>query len=458
VGYLTRIARGLGLEELRGGYLADKRVVYESAIRLALEDDRIAAAFRYSELARAGALRDLLAGRKHSPPERGRSDSAELEKLKARWAWRMSGLNRQVDLLAGAEEDIAIPEDRTSHLKELAELEQQLSDMYRRRRLVNPRFAVLEQGEVLEAEQIQQMLPDETALLSFDHVDNNLLAFVITRAGIDAVPLAKLEDVRWKAAALGHALEEIRLFDDPVDVAMLEEDLLGDLQALYRSALAKPLSRLAPDVRRLLIVPCDALNTLPLEAFHDGEQHLIERYEVSYLPSASFLMALSPRHANRAGSSLVMAHSWEGRLPLALVEAEDVAQTLASGASQNPMVLTEAQATVSALRERSALAELVHLATHGAFRVDAPLFSSLALHDGLFTVNDVYGLDLNRAALVTLSACQTGLLLGPGAWKGSSGGTTNGAGSNADLPSSRGVLGSFRRVGERGRSSVSGQR
>lgn len=407
VGYLSQIARGLGLEELRGGYLADKRVVYESAMRLALEDDRIVAAFRYSELARAGALRDLLAGRRYSTREAG--EDTLVQELKARWAWRLSGLNRPVDLLAEAEEDIAIPEDRASRLKELADIEQQLSDAYRRRRLADPRFAVMEQGEVPEAEQIQQLLPDETALLSFDHVDGDLLAFVITYTGIDVVPLAKLKDVRWKAAALGHALEEIRLFDDPVEVAMLEEDLLIDVQALYQSVLAEPLSRLAPDVRHLLIVPCDALNTLPLEAFHDGERHLIERYEVSYLPSASFLTALSPRHASRVGSSLVMAHSWEGRLPLTLTEAEDVARVITNGTSQSPVLLTEAQATVSALQEQAGSAELIHLATHGAFRADAPLFSSLNLHDGLLTVNDVYGLNLDRAALVTLSACQTGL-------------------------------------------------
>jgi len=420
--YLTRIAQGLGLDEVRGGYLADKRPVYEAALRLALEDGRPAEAFHYSELARAGALRDFLAGRRRPIVESKDRDQAVLEELKARWAWRTSRLHQPLDLMAEAEGEVTDPPDRPALLRELSALERELADACRRRRLADPRFAVLEQGEVLGLDQVRQHLPGDVALLSFDHVDGHLLAFVVTcdRAGV--VPLGTLAHLRWEAAGLGHALEEVRLFGDPTDLALLETDLLEDLQALYQAVLAEPLARLGPQVRRLLVVPCDVLYTLPLEAFHDGQRHLLERYAVCYLPSASLLAALPKASPPRSGGArdglprppLVLAHSWEGCLPLVLEEAARVAQALAGTPGGKVLLLTEEQATARALREHAGTAGIVHAAAHGAFRDDAPLFSWLHLADGPLTVNEVYELDLSQASLVTLSGCQTGLGLGQG--------------------------------------------
>ena len=50
---------------------------------------------------------------------------------------------------------------------------------------------------------------------------------------------------------------------------------------------------------------------------------------------------------------------------------------------------------------------MLHLACHGMFRSDNPMFSSLKLHDGWLTAADALSLDL-EGALVTLSACESG--------------------------------------------------
>jgi tetratricopeptide (TPR) repeat protein len=414
VAHLGHVARGLGLEELRGGYLADKRPVYEGALRLALEDGRIGDAFRISELARAGALRDFLGNARHRSAAFSSSEEVRLEELRARWAWRVSGLQRPVDLLAEADEDVVGAEDRVERLRELARLEQEIGELYRRRRLHDPRFTVLEQGEVLGLEAVQRALDPDTALLAFDHEGGRLLAFVVTHRRAEAVPLCTLDELRWDAAGLGHALEEVRLFDDPADLALLERDLLVDLQAVYGKVMQPLVERLGTGVGRLLVVGCDVLHTLPLEAFHDGRRYLLERYSFCYLPSASLIAVLPEERKATAGPPLVMAHSWEGRLPLAEVEAEGVAHTLRRSCDDAPILLTGPAATSEGLAEWAGLAGLVHLAVHSAFRADAPLFSALHLAGGPLTVNEVYGLDLSRPALLTLSACQTALGQGRG--------------------------------------------
>jgi CHAT domain-containing protein len=66
------------------------------------------------------------------------------------------------------------------------------------------------------------------------------------------------------------------------------------------------------------------------------------------------------------------------------------------------------QATLGALHAQAQVADVLHLACHGQFRPDNPLFSSLRLADGWLTVRDAYGLDLN-CQLAVLSACETGM-------------------------------------------------
>jgi CHAT domain-containing protein len=62
---------------------------------------------------------------------------------------------------------------------------------------------------------------------------------------------------------------------------------------------------------------------------------------------------------------------------------------------------------VDHIRELAAECRILHVAAHGDFRPDNPLFSGLALADGWLTTLDIFNLQLN-ASLVTLSACQTG--------------------------------------------------
>jgi CHAT domain-containing protein len=58
--------------------------------------------------------------------------------------------------------------------------------------------------------------------------------------------------------------------------------------------------------------------------------------------------------------------------------------------------------------ENAPATDILHLACHGQFRPENPLFSSLHLADGFITVRDICAQTLS-AELVTLSACETGL-------------------------------------------------
>jgi CHAT domain-containing protein len=63
---------------------------------------------------------------------------------------------------------------------------------------------------------------------------------------------------------------------------------------------------------------------------------------------------------------------------------------------------------VNVLREIGAASRYVHIASHGHFRPDSPMFSGVRLGDEYLDVYDLYQLHL-PCELVTLSGCGTGL-------------------------------------------------
>jgi tetratricopeptide (TPR) repeat protein len=100
-----------------------------------------------------------------------------------------------------------------------------------------------------------------------------------------------------------------------------------------------------------------------------------------------------------------------------------VGPNLESGGAEVPILaerhptavlLDDGDATLPAVLDALDGADLAHLATHGRFRADSPLFSALDLADGPLTVHDLERLQ-TAPYRVVLSACESGVLAPVGA-------------------------------------------
>jgi len=160
--------------------------------------------------------------------------------------------------------------------------------------------------------------------------------------------------------------------------------------------------------RDLVIVPHELLHYVPFHALFDGDRYLIDSFTVSYAPSASIFAQCRRKHANKAGPCLLMGIP-DAQTPCIYEELQSVARIV-----PHAEMFLGRNASEAVLREKGPKSRLIHIATHGFFRRDAPMLSGIRLGDTFLTLTDLYQLRLN-ADQVTLSGCSTGLnVIAPG--------------------------------------------
>jgi CHAT domain-containing protein len=393
--------RGRLMIEFRADFLEDKQAVYEDMVRLLLDAGHPLQALEYVERAKSRALLDLLAYRLDlGIRARSAADRPLVEKL-VRLRVDRDRLYRRWSYPEELEEEnwTVADESRQRARQEVLALEKQITELWHRLLVRNADYACDASLWQVRAEPIQPYLAPKTALLEYYAVGQRLVAFLVASDAIQ---------VQWLPGDIAQMRRLVRLFwlnlkavpkSAPDQVRGLSVNAHGLLQQLHKRLVA-PLGDALVPYKRLIIVPHGPLHYLPFHALYDGTSFLLEEHEISYLPAASLLRYCHRAEASVSGQ-LVYGHSHAGRLPYAVEEARAIAELM------NARAFLEGDATLARLREDAPDCRVIHLATHGAFRADNPLFSGLALADGWLSTLDVFDLRL-AASLVVLSACQTG--------------------------------------------------
>jgi CHAT domain-containing protein len=313
-----------------------------------------------------------------------------VRELREELNWFYSRLNR-------AEE-----EELEDLIRETGERELRLAEASRRMASTSHRASDLNPVN-FSVETVIGRLGTERAFVEFIEREGVFSAFVITSEGIEYVSSiassdevsAALESLQFQFGAMRYGGDALKNFADN-----LKTRADACLAELYELTLL-PLRELIGE-RDLVIVPSGVLNYVPFPALFDGERYEAEEREIATVPGAAVWEVLEGRDLPAPDSALVIGFADE-HIPNVESETAVVAALF-----KESKVLTGTEATFGNYESYASSYPVLHLACHGRFRPDNPLFSSLHLSDGFITVRDICARRID-ASIVTLSACETGL-------------------------------------------------
>jgi len=394
---IERMRSHVQSDEFKSTFFRDKLQVYEDMITFCLERHNVEEAFAYVERAKSRALVDLLArnfnvrARRPADPEVHQN----WKKLSEELNWYYSKLNQQ-----GLKSDQSL----TQLVNEVVARERKLAELLRTIQIEDEEYTSLQEVTWSTAAQLQLLLAEDEALVEYYLGDEGLKIFVIdneqTHVACGQATRDQLGDL---LRTLRLQLEKSFCDSEPInaDFKTSCETVNDCLHRLYQELLA-PISSYLEGKKKLVIIPFDLLHYAPFHALYDGAAYLVDRCEISYAPSAYVYRLCRNKQSQKTGDILIIGIPDEFT-PYIGEEVKAVKELFSEA-----KVLLGSEATKEAFIENAPSSRLIHLASHGTFRYDNPMFSALKLADSWLTFYDVFNLPL-EAELVTLSGCHSGL-------------------------------------------------
>jgi CHAT domain-containing protein len=400
---LETLRSRLNGEELKIAFVKNKGEVYERLVQLCLEGeegtDGFEQAFALVEQAKSRTLFDLMFQPVHALAREEGSESQLAHAIRElreelNWYYHLVELEQ---LRPGDNSN----ERLSAFQREIGSREQEMARTVRELTLTGAPQSDLLTPSVYSLDAIRAALPADTTLVEFFTVEDRIILCLVDRERVEMAPVSLMSRVASQIRMLQFQFSKFRLGADYLKT--FERSLLtttqAHLQAIFRELLAPVWAQLRG--RRLVIVPHGALHYVPFHALHDGEQYVTDACAVSYAPSAS-IYARCQQQASGGGEGALVLGVADDQAPLIDSEARAVAAVLPEA-----RLCLGSEATEQVLRTSGRNSRIVHIASHGYFRPENPMFSGIRLGDTYLNVYDLYRLRL-KADLVTLSGCATG--------------------------------------------------
>ena len=401
---LEALRSRLHAEELKISFVKNRLQVYEALVDLYLSGDASESsateAFSCIEAAKSRSMTEMIFQSGQSLPLGDAGQSELVRRIRdlreeLNWYYHRIELEQLRPEETSAKRLEQLRQKALSHENELLRTLRELPAHEREN-------ATLEAPADFTLEKLQSALPADAALIEYYSTGDRLVAALVTRNSIQITPITVFSRVIHFLNLLRFQLSKFRMGSSYTQ--RFAEPLLQATQSHLEALYVELIAPLRPHLqaKHLIFVPHGPLHFLPFHALKIGDSFLCDAHTVSYAPSATVFALCQEKPTSTMGASLVMGIP-DDRAPHILPEVQSVAAIL----PQSNLFLG-GQATADVLKKKGSQSTLLHIATHGTYRQDNPMFSGIRLGDGYLNLYDLYQMRLS-VGHVTLSGCATGM-------------------------------------------------
>jgi CHAT domain-containing protein len=390
--------------------------VFHRIVQAHLKLNQPEKALEYVERSKGRNLVELMTQKNLQPQGVSQEIIEQLNELKPRV------VNEQIRLQSQSiNQNLMRSDNLTPYVQDhsyLKEYQQELDNFIEREiKPIDPLFSLTQKVEPIPFAEIHSLTDAETCLLQWYITGEKILAFVVSADGEVKVWQSSENEINQLIDAISNYLA---LYYSENGKIEWRNQLSSLLQTFANILHINDILTLIPDTcKRLIIIPHWFLHILPLHALPVSNSHFLKRgWEgaelhdlfpngVQYAPSCQLLKIAQSFHHTEFNKLFAIQNPTKDLL------FTDLEVNILSTFFTESQIIAKDNATKNTILPhlKSSNNHCHHFSCHGYFNLANPLESALFLaNQEPLTLDEIFELRLNQCRIVTLSACETGLI------------------------------------------------